>query len=754
MGTVSRATVLAFFGGKILTTLILTTELSSIEARSNDGRGNNLANPDWGIAGGTYIRVTDVTYGTPDGTSWPYAYSLGGDLPETADVSTKVFGIGAQTDTPNSYGVNEHFQFFGQFLAHDISQAKPGTTEPIFETAGPVPLTRDAYVLDDFGMRQTVTSTTSYVDLSQVYGKSDAVESLLRKPGSAKLLLRADDTLPSVAEVAAAHGADAQAILPMFQVLPISADLPAAGDERVFQSPQLASIHAVWARNHNYHVENLTADHPDWTVDQIFESARILNEAEYQNIVFNEYVNKLYGTDALGSYSGYSDTVDASIINEFTTIANRFGHDQASDGLIGLDEAGREVFTKSLAEAIAETGAAIASEDQLNAWIRGQLAQSSQEIDGKVVPSAGNLEIAPGIVFDLKALDIARGRDHGVNDYNLLREGLGLSTYASFDAFAAAHNVDGETVSILKTVYNDDISKLDSLVGGLLEKDVPGSQLGETFTKLGIQQMQNLRDGDRFYFEERFKDMPDLLGQIKDVTMADIIARTTSIEHVYRDGFAAHDRIGGTSGNDHLTGTKDADLISGFDGDDHLYGKSGEDDLYGGAGRDLLSGGFGDDLLKGGADADTIFGGKGDDVIDGGEGNDRLWGGRGADTFVFSEGSGADRIIGFNKHEDKIDLSAYGFSSFEEVQAATSSLWFFSSSIDLGGGNEVKVYGLSKWSMSADDFVYADTTEEPELVIDPAPDDHGSGSWWHWGGWGSWHGWGGWGSWGHHDHWA
>ena len=64
----------------------------------------------------------------------------------------------------------------------------------------------------------------------------------------------------------------------------------------------------------------------------------------------------------------------------------------------------------------------------------------------------------------------------------------------------------------------------------------------------------------------------------------------------------------------------------------------------------------GDDQLYGGAGNDTIQGDHGDDTLYGGAGNDILSGGKGWDRFVFSDGFGADTVIG-GENYDTIDLT-------------------------------------------------------------------------------------------------
>lgn len=76
-----------------------------------------------------------------------------------------------------------------------------------------------------------------------------------------------------------------------------------------------------------------------------------------------------------------------------------------------------------------------------------------------------------------------------------------------------------------------------------------------------------------------------------------------------------------------------------------LPGDASDQYLYGTALNDLIQGLDGNDQLYGNAGADTLEGGAGDDVLDGGTGNDILDGGEGNDIFVFTRGSGHDRII-------------------------------------------------------------------------------------------------------------
>lgn len=104
------------------------------------------------------------------------------------------------------------------------------------------------------------------------------------------------------------------------------------------------------------------------------------------------------------------------------------------------------------------------------------------------------------------------------------------------------------------------------------------------------------------------------------------------------------------------------------------YGTDSADRLTGALPRDQLYGGSGNDVLDGAA---------GDDVLIGGAGVDRLTGGSGADVFRFTErgdsyrtatGSHADLIRDFTPGQDRIDVSALGFTGLGNGHGSTLKL--------------------------------------------------------------------------------
>ncbi len=709
-------------------------EVRDPEGHNNDGDGND-AN-DKGVHDGTFVRLTN-SYADGIGSVTP-------GLPGARAISNAVMdqklydGDGnnaVQSSIPNSFGINEFFQFFGQLLTHDIAEAATGNSGPnntpeIIQFPGqglPFPITRTPYELEG-GVRQQINEETSFLDLSMVYGNKEAMLDLVRantvdKWGntyeSAKLLLGDDNMLPTILQVAADNGITALDVLRIFTAegfggLPdpdnvqaaidanntASPDFPnpadptnwvndyVAGDNRVNQTPLLVSQQTIWAREHNYQVDKLTpyAKKYGWTEDQLFEAARAITEAEWQKVVYKEYLPKLIGQYALDDYTGYDSTVDPSIINDFTTVAFRFGHDQSSQEQQPLNEDGSNatpggltVFTLATAFIAGANGARNA--EDLDAWIRGQLSAHTQEIDGLVVDGNRNTLFGIGangapVTADLETFDIIRARDHGVASYNQLRAAMGLDTYSSFEEYAADNGIDVNSARFiaLKNVYGGDINKLDAIIGGLLEEKYYDSQLGETFTKLIALQFENLRDGDQLYYENRFADDPKLLAEIEATSLADILARTTGIDHIYRDAFAAHDRISDTDGS--IDGSWAKDLAIGTDYDDCIRTYGGDDDAYGGKGNDHFFTGSGDDWM---------------------------WGGEGKDIYVFEWDSGKDVIKDFETRCDKIDLTDYGIDSWKEAKKLIKKTGD-GVVIKLDDENSVELVGVK--NLSKNNFIY------------------------------------------------
>jgi peroxidase len=288
-----------------------------------------------------------------------------------------------------------------------------------------------------------------------------------------------------------------------------------SGDPRVTENPELTALTILFMREHNYWVAKLKAQHPDWTGDQLYNMAKAINTAEYQNIIYQEYVPILLGS-AVGPYEGYNPNVNAQVTQEFSTAAFRMGHSEVSDSEEGLDNNGNVLFTESLAEGFFNTPE-IDETNGINALLRSLGADYSQATDVYAVPALRNLLFA-GLVggdideMDLIAIDIQRERDTGLGTLNQTRKAMGFKPYKSFAEMTSDPLLQRNFASLYSS-----IDEVDLFMGGLAEAHAPGAEVGPTFQAIIANQFKALRSGDRFFW----------LNQGFDKQTAAMIANTT-----------------------------------------------------------------------------------------------------------------------------------------------------------------------------------------------------------------------------------
>ena len=157
--------------------------------------------------------------------------------------------------------------------------------------------------------------------------------------------------------------------------------------------------------------------------------------------------------------------------------------------------------------------------------LRGLFAQSAEAIDLKVLDQLRNTLFGPpgsgGI--DLAAVDIQRGRDVGLPDYNQARVDFGLAPVTSFAEITS----DTDVQAVLEEVYGT-VDDIDAIVGGLAEDAAAGSMVGEFFQKVIADQFARLRDGDRFWYENG-QFTADELSLIRETSLSALLERNTEI---------------------------------------------------------------------------------------------------------------------------------------------------------------------------------------------------------------------------------
>jgi hypothetical protein len=598
------------------------------EVQSLDGSRNNAANPTWGQANTPYARVAAARYA--NGTSQPVAG------PNSRFISNRVFNDVNQ-NVFSERQVTAWGWTWGQFLDHTFGLRLGGAqTDPQGETAN-IPF-NNADPLEDFtnnlgvigfnrsvpapgtgvtNPRQQVNSESSYIDAASVYSGSNTRLDWLREGtvdgnpanNNGRLLLP-NNYLPRRDARGNAATAPAMDVDGILRANPNSAMV--AGDVRANENLFLTATHTLFAREHNRIVNALPASLSE---EDKFQIARRVIIAEQQFITYNEWLPAM--GISLPAYSGYNPNLNATLSNEFATVGYRV-HSQIHGEM--EVEADADRFTQAQLDAFEAQGIEVAADGDeialviplnrgffnpelvrsiglgpLLESIGGEAQYRNEEmIDNQLrsvlfqVPVSGNPECLDGPelpdcfngVVDLGAIDVERGRDHGMPSYNQLRQAYGLPARTSFtaitgesssafppgtdvnsraslnfpqlfDTFNALVDPNDEDAleatptrfnrasplaARLQAIYGN-VNNVDAFVGALSEPHIAGTEFGELQRAIWTREFQRLRDGDRFFYGNQGgaldfirntygidfrRNLGDLIAQDTDIPRADM----------------------------------------------------------------------------------------------------------------------------------------------------------------------------------------------------------------------------------------
>jgi hypothetical protein len=494
------------------------------EDRAIDGSGNNLAHPEWGSAGSNFARLAPVDYADGIGSA-----RLAG-RPNPRSVGTALFRQGASQ--PNARRLSGYIYAFGNLLSHDTQETKSGTTElvefripaddDIFIPGQRVQLPRSQFDPETGtgtdNPRQQINFATAFIDGSQIYGSDDLTAAVLRGgPANPGAKLRTSNDI----------NGDGENMLPHNAFGPAPAAPYVAGDGRVNDNVVLTAMHTLFMREHNRLVDALAADHPDWSADRLYQRARKIVGAELQSITFNEFLPALLGPHAPSGVGLYDPELDPTVLNEFPTVFLRIGHSMLPSAFLRVEDDGQGAEGGSLALLDAfEAPSKIATSAELDLFLKGLSVEVQEETD---------LGMVDGMRFALlDAFDIQRARDHGLPDYNTLREAYGLpraTTFAEITSDLAAQ-------SAIAAMYPD-INTIDPLVGALAEDHLPGASVGALVAAAYRVQFERLRDGDRLWYENDPDFSAGEAAELRQTRLADVIRRNTGITNLQSNVFFA-----------------------------------------------------------------------------------------------------------------------------------------------------------------------------------------------------------------------
>ena len=297
-----------------------------------------------------YSRILPSDYA--DGISEPRVSSLGKELPSPRLVSTTT----RSTENDPSEVATVLLMIFGQYIDHDIALAPnmnvaccnlDGTFPDTLPSTECVPIRIPAndpfFVIRDClnvvrslgvpqldcspGPRETINQLTQWLDSSNVYGSDEEEQRELREFRGGRLKSQINlnggrELLPDNED----RPDDCDSVTECFL----------AGDERVNEQPNLAVMHTIFLREHNRVAQELLSLNPSYTDEILFQEARRIVNAEYQHIIYNEFLPILIGPTFLDTFgllpltdgfsNDYRPEIDARVTNEFGSAAFRVGH--------------------------------------------------------------------------------------------------------------------------------------------------------------------------------------------------------------------------------------------------------------------------------------------------------------------------------------------------------------------------------------------------------------------------------------------
>lgn len=538
----------------VLVSLSLSNPLP-FEPRTITGRDNNLLAPDLGSAGQPYLRTMAPSY--EDSMNYPRGSSpqanpnplviMQSDLPSARHISNLL--CQHPTGIQSTARLSSWTWQWGQFIDHDFGlTGGPRGDEP--REFFPIPVPAGDPFFDPFATgrqlipfmrsgvmpgtgavesRETPNMITSYLDGSGVYGSDELRGANLRSFSGGRLATQPgpDGSLLPFNVYGRANANDVGAP---------EESLFLGGDVRANEQCALAAVHTLFAREHNRLAAEIAARHfanadlEDPLVDAaIYEQARKFVGAFIQSITFNEFLPAMMGSDPIPAYGGYDPQVDPSLAQEFANAAYRVGHTMVTPELLRLNENGRPLPEGHLSLRGAFFNPDEVTSIGISPYLRGLANQVQQEIDRFVIEDLRSFLFGPPGAggLDLAALNIQRGRDHGIPSLNETREHLGLPRYEAYFEI----NPDPEVVAGFKAAYGpSSIDDVDLWIGGISEQHRPGSQLGETFHLIWQKQFTSMRDGDRFWYENDPFFTVEEIAEIGETSLSDIIRRNSDAE--------------------------------------------------------------------------------------------------------------------------------------------------------------------------------------------------------------------------------
>ncbi|KAF7508697.1 hypothetical protein GJ744_008944 [Endocarpon pusillum] len=515
-------------------------DTKDLSVRNSDGKFNDLERPRMGCAGMRFGRNVPRQH-----TGAPTHEQLMNPNPRI--ISERLLARKPGTFKPATivnllaaawiqFQVHDWLQHFNSTEQHEIPlpQGDKWPERPMrIDKTQPDEILGD----EDVGYPAYKNQNTHWWDGSQIYGSSEAKTASLRshcKDGKLKIdLVHGQDFLP--------RGEDG---------------IPLTGFNTNWWLG-LELIHTLFAMEHNSICNHLRSANPDWTSDQLFDTARLINcalmakihtvewtpailahptlqiamDANWSGIV-GEKLGKIFGRISKSeSISGIPGSVadhngaPFSLTEEFTSVYRL--HPLIPDDIAFFNvRSGVHKATLPIQD--------VAFEKAREPFDSGLTFADVFYSFGINYPGAITIQNTPNFLRDLHlpdghhldmgTIDILRDRERGVPRYNQFRRLFHMPPVPSFEALTGG-NISLATE--LREIYNSDLEMVDLLVGCLCEPLPKGFGFSDTAFRVFILMASRRLKSDRYIATDWKPEVytHEGLAWVQDNTMKDVLCR-------------------------------------------------------------------------------------------------------------------------------------------------------------------------------------------------------------------------------------
>ncbi|XP_052895092.1 peroxidase [Anopheles moucheti] len=368
------------------------------------------------------------------------------------------------------------------------------------------------------GPANQLNQATKRLDLSQLYGSLANDTQQLRTGKGGRLQAQLYDSAEYLQETANGRFCAADSNLET-----VCYD---SGDTRVNVNPYITLLHTLFLRSHNRLAKHLALVQPSWTDEQLFGVARTVNTKLYQKIV-REWLTVVAGGRATGDPPSTS-AHDARVSNEFATAAIRFYTTmmpgEISNALSSYDLEHLFYRPKDLRK-----------RDYFAHLVGSVLGQNAMSLDTAYVDDMAHLLFGVrNVGLDVLALDIQRGRDHGLaryTDYYTLCNGTPVTGWSDLERVLKPNDLH-----IIRASYAT-VHDVDLIVGAIAEWPAPGATVGPTLSCLIREQIDNSLQADQEQTNRPLIRPQQLDTVLAEYSAARFMCDTAQVDRVQRDIF-------------------------------------------------------------------------------------------------------------------------------------------------------------------------------------------------------------------------